>query len=362
MARESSERSAKAQRREVCGGCGRNVASGAPWACLLAIGAVAVAVACSGPPDVPVSSSAPRADVVSPPVGVADRGDDPAVVALDVGGALPCAGALVAADVVLTALHCVVLIDAPVACAAADAAADAADASKSPLSLRTPGSLRILVGDDMATAVDRAHAREIVVPPDARLCGADLALVLLDQRIDDIEPLVARSTGAARGDHVRTVGFGRAGGAKAKLLRDHVAVLDTAITELAIAGSALDEGGGPALDETTGAIVGVVSRNASLPFQAVYTRVDAFAPLVESALAMTESTPSSSTGTKKPKKGPADMGADCMAGSDCAAGVCVSAASGAQQYCSRGCGAHDRCPSLYACQRTQGGAQVCVRR
>lgn len=359
MARESSERTAKAPRREAFEGCNRSVASGAPSAGLLGI--VAVAVACSGTPDVPVSSSAPRADVVSPPVGVADRGDDPAVVALDVGGALPCAGALVAADVVLTALHCVALLDAPVACASAGDAGDA-DASERPLSLRTPGSLRVLVGDDMATAVDRAHAREIVAPPDARLCGADLALVLLDQRIDDIEPLVARSTGAARGDHVRTVGFGRAGAAKAKLLRDHVTVLDTANTELAIAGSALDEGGGPALDETTGAIVGVVSRNASRPFQAVYTRVDAFASIVESALAMTESAPSSSTGTKKPRKGPADMGADCTAGSDCAAGVCVSAVSGAQQYCSRGCGVHDRCPSLYACQRTQGGAQVCVRR
>jgi hypothetical protein len=194
------------------------------------------------------------------------------------------------------------------------------------------------------------------------LCGADLALVLLDQPIDDVAPLVVRSTGAARGDHVRTVGYGRAGATQAKLLREHVTVLDTSETELEVAETPMPEGGGPALDEATEAIVGVVSRGGREASEAVYTRPDAFASLIAGALAMSASAPATSTGTLKVKKGPADMGADCTSGADCAAGVCVSAASATQQYCSRSCGAHDRCPSLYACQRTQEGDQVCVRR
>jgi Trypsin len=330
--------------------------------------ALVAGLSCAGAPETPVSTNAPRADVVSPPVGVPDRGDDPAVVAIDVGDAHPCAGALVAADVVLTALHCVALHDAPVACVDAGAGA-----GPTAWSLRAPGSLRVLVGDDAATAPERARARQIVVPAGAHLCGDDLALVLLDEPIDDVQPLVVRSTGAARGDFVRTVGFGGSGASKAKRLRDHVSVLDTALTELAVAGTALDEGGGPALDEATAEIVGVVSRNGPEPLQTIYTRADAFASLVEGAVAMSESAPSSSAGAKKPKKGPADMGANCTSGVDCAAGVCVSAAGGAQQYCSRGCGAHDRCPSLFACQRAQPppggqggqggqGEQVCVRR
>jgi hypothetical protein len=316
---------------------------------------LAVALSCSGSPNVPVSAGAPTADVVVPPAGVADRGDDPAVVALEVGDPLPCAGALIASDVVLTALHCVALLGTPVSCAEADAGLEA-------LSLRSPGAIRVLVGDDMITAAEGARGRQIVVPSDARLCGADLALVLLDQPIDAVQPLAVRSTGAARGDHVRTVGFGPDGASTAKLLRDHVAVLDTAPTELETAETALDEGGGPALDETTAEIVGVVSRNGGGPFRDIDTRTDAFASLIARALAMSESAPSTSVGTKKVKKGAADMGANCASGSDCAAGVCVSAASGTQQYCSRVCGAHDRCPALFTCQRSQGGDEVCVQR
>ena len=70
---------------------------------------------CSGPSASSIlPNGAPNADVVSPPPGVADRGDDPAVVAIDADVPL-CAGALVAPDVVLTSRHCVSVPAPPIA-------------------------------------------------------------------------------------------------------------------------------------------------------------------------------------------------------------------------------------------------------
>lgn len=310
-------------------------------------------LACSGEAPGPhLSSTAPTVDIVAPPVGVPDRGDDPAVVAIDYGGVAPCSGALVAPDVVLTALHCV---------ASSAQATVCPSATPSPLSLRSPGSMRVLVGDDFASAAERARGRDVVVPTDAELCGADLALLLLDRTIDDVQPLAVRSTGAATGEHVRTVRFASVAGAGVgKLLRDHVAVMNTTATELQVAETLADEGGGPALDETSGEILGVASRNDAASERDVYTRADAFLSLVQGALAESQSAAPTGSGVQKPKNGPADMGTNCAQGRDCAAGVCLTVSAAAQQYCSRMCAAHDRCPARFRCQKSQEGQQVCV--
>ena len=312
-------------------------------------------VACSAAANPHAPTAAPSVDVVAPPPGVADRGANPGVVAIDAGDALPCTGALVAPDVVLTALHCVAILAAPLACSGPGLGA----ASSPPL--RAPDSVRILVGDDMATATERARARDILVPPAAPLCEADIALLLLDQTIDEIAPLVVRATGAAQGEHVRTVAWRRSGAraGATKLLREHVAVLDTTSTELEVGENVLDGGGGPALDEATSQILGVVSRDEGEPSRDVYTRADSFASLIEAALARSWSN-GVARGAKKAKTGPVDMGGNCATGGDCAAGVCVSVPSGAQQYCSRSCGSHDCCPARFQCQRSQEGSEVCV--
>ena len=86
-----------------------------PRQLLLAFLACAVAaigagvLACSGELGAPPGAlaQAPVAEVVAPVAGVPDRGSDPAVVAVESAGAVVCAGALVAPDVVLTARHCV---------------------------------------------------------------------------------------------------------------------------------------------------------------------------------------------------------------------------------------------------------------
>lgn len=313
----------------------------------------ALIAGCSGQALSTLPKTAPSADIVAPPPGVPDRGDDPAVVAIDAEGAVPCAGALVAPDVVLAARHCVSLPVAPSAC-------PADDGGPAP-PLRAAGSLRILVGDDTGTATLRARGRDLLVPGAASMCGADIALILLDVPIDDVQPLVVRPTGAAQGDHLRTVGWRLPleGGRAPKILRDHLLVVDASSNELELEEIA-NPGGGPALDEDTAEVLGIFSRRADDPSRAVYTRADAFVGLLESALAASESASASSRGLRKPKKGAADMGANCAAGADCAAGVCVSVAGGLGQYCSRGCGTYDKCPTHFRCQRSQSGSQVCT--
>jgi hypothetical protein len=54
------------------------------------------------------------------------------------------------------------------------------------------------------------------------------------------------------------------------------------------------------------------------------------------------------------------MGAACVRGAECAAGVCVS--YGGAEYCSRTCDGQDVCPPHFKCMNTQEDVMVCVER
>ncbi len=319
-----------------------------PISCVPLVLPVAFVMACSGENAGPLASGGGGGllvDRVAPVYGVADRGADPAVVAISAPRQPACAGVLVAPDVVLTARHCMSLAAAPLTCPAP---------ASSALGLRAPGSLLVLVGDDIASAEGRARGRQILVPPGDGLCAADLALLLLDQPIDDLEPIGVRAIGVALGGHVRTVGFPagpETGLPDRKVLRDHVPVLDMTDTELRLAEAANRGGGGaPALDETTGEVLGVASRAAD-DTSNVYTRGDAFLSFIRQATAESAARLGVSRAVHrlKAKKGPFDLGAECDHGTDCAAGVCAS--DGTRRYCSRECSAHDHCPVRFRCQK-----------
>jgi hypothetical protein len=318
-------------------------------ACLLFVGA------CSGDPAAGIgASSRPSADLAVPVTGVPDRGDEPAVVAVDVAGAKLCSGSLLAPDVVLTARRCVSEMLPESECPVR---------TRPAVATRSNDSIRILVGEDVVTAAERARSRGLVLPPGNEACGADIALVLLDQSIDDVQPLAVSATGSAKGSHVRTVGFGLAGGPlPQKLLRDHLRVLDATAEELAVAEASFDRTpGAVAVDETSGQVVGILSRGAVTGGVTcgVYTRADRYLALVEEALAQSVVAPGSTAANRlKAKKGPADLGANCARGADCAAGVCVTL--GAERYCSRSCDPHDRCPAHFRCERSEQGDRVCI--
>jgi hypothetical protein len=275
-------------------------------------------------------------------------GSDPAVVAIDSGGSVACAGTLLAPDVVLTARHCVSFSDGGSECTQAD---------RAPPPLRQAESLGVRVTDGSEFLAARVRGRDILVPPGAVGCGEDVALLLLEQPIDTVRAIGVRKDGIAIGGHVRSVGFAaEPDGGFRKRVRDHVVVVDTAATELLLHEAACTSGcGGPAIDEMTGQVVGVVSRGG--PEGDVATRTDVFSSFVDGVLSQ-EGSSRVGAGAAREKKGPVDMGANCTTGADCAAGVCVTEA--ARRYCSRSCSAHDHCPAHFRCARSAQGAAICL--
>jgi hypothetical protein len=264
----------------------------------------------------------------------------------------------VASDVVLTARHCVLALPGPIACPAAG----------SPLARPVPpGAVTVLTGDDAASSAERAHARSFLLPASDDLCTADIALVLLDEAIDDVAPLAVRPTGVASGDRVRTVslrtppGEGAPAGGFLKVLRDHVPVTATSSVAFEVREDSGVLAGGPAVEEASGEVLGVASRMLTACGGGTgYVRADAFLPLLRSALADSAfGSPGASTGLLKSLKGPADLGDNCARGADCAAGACVTLS--ASRYCSRNCDAHDRCPAHFRCEASDGPVLVCVR-
>jgi len=220
-----------------------------------------------------------NADSVEIVHGVPDRGRDPAVVAIDIASEGLCSGTLIADNAVLTARHCVAKTAERIGCPSPEPHV---------LEDRLPSSLRVFAGEQLPNLQFVATGRKIVAPPGASLCDADIAVLLLDRRVTGIQPLGVSERGVAQGDHVRAVGFGRRGdsaSAGTKLLRDHVPVVATSAAEFLV-GEATCSGdsGGPAIDEESGRIVGVISRGGPTcegkEVHNVYTRADTFLGLL----------------------------------------------------------------------------------
>ncbi len=312
------------------------------------------------------------ASMVADIVGVPDRGLDPSVVVVAGSRGEVCSGVLLASDVVLTARQCVTTYAEPVDCLSTDPpAAPTAD----------PAAIHVYNQMPSSTFTWGSSALAVLTSNDQTICGADLAVVILEWPIDGAQPVLVSESGSAQGGHVRTVGVGWASStaaAQSELLREHLPVLDVSASELVVGeASCVGAPGGPAFDETTGEVVGILSRwgtlcGASGQFD-VYARTDTFYGLVQDALAWEPALVSVGVdgGTKhsrdsgkkreagRSKKPPTDIGAACLAAATCGTGLCVTAEG--SQYCSRTCAPADPCPTHFKCVIASDGASVCVR-
>jgi hypothetical protein len=340
------------------------------------LGVVSASLACGNDPgelrpDRPLGDEV-RVDRALPVAGVADRGRDPAVVALaldDATGVRWCAGVLVRADIVLTARACVARGEEACPASGEDAPLVVADA------------VSVLLGDAPRAHAPAARGRDIVVGLEPS-CALGAAFVVLDRPLPGVRPHVVRSHGVASGDFVRTVTFVPDDeGGLGRVFRDHVPVGTVTADRVTIFEACSLVGGGVALDDDTSEVVGVLAAAGpacGADARNTYARVDALGPVLAEAEARarrpvdldagaTSARPVDAgradaggagdagrarvTDVRRPGRGrPAsDFGGACVRGADCAAGVCVDARE--RTYCSRLCAPRDRCPSGYQCRR-----------
>jgi antimicrobial peptide system SdpB family protein len=236
-------------------------------------------------------------------VGVAVLDDKGAPIGL-------CTGTLLGARVLLTARHCVADVIDDVRC-------DGSDTTR----LSALFDARRLAVTDGPPRVSPyvARGQQVLVPASPNLCGADLAVVVLDRPLAGAHAPVRLRPRADVAASVRVVGWGDAADGTYGLRRERrglrveavgpssaAVVGDLAASEFLLGESICSgDSGGPAFDEATGAVVGVASRGGNgetVPegqrrawlctnqgehaAENVFTRTDAFGALIERAFAV----------------------------------------------------------------------------
>jgi hypothetical protein len=279
------------------------------------------------------------------------------VVALRVGNGPTfelCSGALIAPNVVLTARHCV-----------SKNVTDAISCDENGLSMSSavhvagnedPASIAIYLGASPSFSKTPVAVVQAVIAPEGDiLCDSDIALVVLDRRLQNIEPFAVRFGAPARvGETIRAVGYGKNDASTpmgTRFRKENVPVLavGSGITpsktrlgprEFEV-GRSICEGdsGGPAISELTGAVIGVVSRGGPCGdnFGHVYTTTAGFDSLFDRAFAAAGGAPLIEANTPpanmeaEPRAIPSDETTDDLtkpAISGCALGLRGSATSG----------------------------------
>ncbi|MDF2694053.1 MAG: hypothetical protein K0S65_2436, partial [Labilithrix sp.] len=239
-----------------------------------------------------------------------DGGAISSVVALKVGmgGTYElCSGALVAPNVVLTARHCVAnSITTTVSCDEKGHSTNGRHVDGE----QEPGAVAIYTGASPKFAQQpQAVGKAIVAPKSDYLCDTDIALVVLDRAIANVEPVAVRlGAGVSAGETVRSVGYGQNDksmplGTRFRKAGVPVLAMGSGVSESRTAlgshefevGRSICQGdsGGPALSEDTGAVIGVVSRGGDCDddFGHIYTTTAGWTQLFDQAFSIAGGSP-----------------------------------------------------------------------
>lgn len=288
-----------------------------PFSALLVAGALGLAACGPGPSTTETAGSTSEAIYggTLDNDALANQG----VVSLKIGDGTSfelCSASLIAPNVVLTARHCVsVNLTQGVACDENGASGNGAQVGAD----EAVATIHVFLGSNPNFAgTPAANAKAIFHTTTDFLCNADMALIVLDRNISSVAPLKVRlNATTAAGEKMRSVGYGQNDKqlpVGTRLRKDGVGVLAVgkvvSANQTPLAANEFEVGlsicqgdsGGPAISETTGAVVGVVSRGGQCTddFGHIYTTIAGFKPVFDAAFQVAGGAPIDESATAPP--------------------------------------------------------------
>lgn len=315
-----------------------------------AVASVAAALLLSGCGSAePVDAA--RAPIVNGEPSVEADNDVVEVTSRPTGGTpQACSGTLVAPNIVLTALHCVATYSGGDFSCNPDGTLMTSIAGGGMLGqLAEPGQIEIRVGLIPGKDPD-AYGAKLFGTGTNQICRNDLALVVLDRDLDLPLAAMRLERGVELGELNRVIGYGASENtttSAGRMERAGVRIIDrgmdaggsktgTAAPRTVVVGQGPCHGdsGGPLLSEETGAVVGVYSLVSgasctSIGVRNVYTRLQPFAALIQSAFDFAAQTPILEPGAGNGAGGGAAEGGDSSSGGGDLVGGATSVAGAA---------------------------------